>query len=99
MVVAGHGRPILLWNPQGLTDPAGEQVVRYILMVGTPTLWFAFAPALLWLVWRIAARRDPAALTVAVAHRRGLADLVRQPRPDDVHLLHGAGRCRSSCWR
>src|SRR5947209_1072962 len=65
------GRPILLWNPQGLTDDAGGQIVRYILMVGTPTLWFAFAPAGLWLLWRIAARRDPAAITVAVAIAAG----------------------------
>jgi dolichyl-phosphate-mannose--protein O-mannosyl transferase len=60
------GRPILLWNPQGLTDTAGDPVVRYILMLGTPTLWFAFAPALLWLGWRIVARRDPAAILLAV---------------------------------
>ena len=46
-------------------------MVRYILMVGTPTLWFAFAPAMLWLVWRIVARRDPAALTVAVGIAAG----------------------------
>ncbi|MGK5114707.1 MULTISPECIES: dolichyl-phosphate-mannose--protein mannosyltransferase [unclassified Geodermatophilus] len=66
-----NGRPILLWNPQGLTDSAGDQVVRYILMVGTPTLWFAFAPALVWLVWRLVARRDPAALVVATAIAAG----------------------------
>ena len=60
------GRPILLWNPQGLTDAAGKQVVRYILMVGTPTLWFAFAPALLWLAL---ADRRPA--RPGGAHRRG----------------------------
>ncbi|RFU22776.1 dolichyl-phosphate-mannose--protein mannosyltransferase [Geodermatophilus marinus] len=66
-----NGRPILLWNPQGLTDSAGDQVVRYILMVGTPTLWFAFAPALVWVVWRLVARRDPAALLVAVAVAAG----------------------------
>jgi dolichyl-phosphate-mannose--protein O-mannosyl transferase len=65
------GRPILLWNPQGLTDAAGDQVVRYILMLGTPTLWLAFAPGLLWLIWRIAARRDPAATTVAVGIAAG----------------------------
>jgi dolichyl-phosphate-mannose--protein O-mannosyl transferase len=65
------GRPILLWNPQGLTDAAGDQVVRYILMVGTPTLWFAFAPALVWLAWRLVARRDPAALVVATAVAAG----------------------------
>jgi dolichyl-phosphate-mannose-protein mannosyltransferase len=66
-----NGRPILFWNPQGLADPSGEQIVRYILMVGTPTLWFAFAPALVWLIWRIAARRDPAAITVAVGIAAG----------------------------
>jgi dolichyl-phosphate-mannose-protein mannosyltransferase len=65
------GRPILLWNPQGLTDAAGEQVVRYILMLGTPALWFAFAPALVWLAWRLVARRDPAALLVATAVTAG----------------------------
>src|SRR3954447_26079580 len=65
------GRPILLWNPQGLTDGSGGQIVRYILMVGTPTLWFAFAPALLWVVWRLVARRDPAALVVVVAVAAG----------------------------
>jgi len=45
--------------------------VRYILMVGTPTLWFAFAPAMLWLLWRIVARRDPAATTIAVGIAAG----------------------------
>jgi dolichyl-phosphate-mannose--protein O-mannosyl transferase len=65
------GRPILLWNPQGLTDPEGDPVIRYILMLGTPTLWFAFAPAMLWLLWRIVARRDQAALTVGVALAAG----------------------------
>ena len=65
------GRPILLWNPQGLTDSAGDQIVRYILMVGTPTLWFAFAPASLWLLWRIVARRDPAATVVALGIAAG----------------------------
>ncbi|HYH25942.1 MAG TPA: phospholipid carrier-dependent glycosyltransferase [Blastococcus sp.] len=66
-----NGRPILLWNPQGITDAAGDQVVRYILMVGTPTLWLAFAPATVWLVWRMVVRRDPAAVPVAVAIAAG----------------------------
>ncbi|MBA3523725.1 MAG: phospholipid carrier-dependent glycosyltransferase [Geodermatophilaceae bacterium] len=63
------GRPVLLWNPQGLTDDSGGQVVRYILMVGTPALWFAFAPALLWMVWRTLAHRDwrAAAALVGIA--------------------------------
>ncbi|WP_040337365.1 dolichyl-phosphate-mannose--protein mannosyltransferase [Candidatus Blastococcus massiliensis] len=66
-----NGRPILLWNPQGLTDDDGGQVVRYILMVGTPTLWFLFVPAMAWLVWRVAARRDPAAGVAAIAIAAG----------------------------
>ena len=65
------GRPILLWNPQGLTDAAGTPVIRYILMIGTPTLWFAFAPALLWAIWRIVARRDPAAVVVVAGIAAG----------------------------
>jgi dolichyl-phosphate-mannose--protein O-mannosyl transferase len=65
------GRPLLLWNPQGLANADGAPVVRYMLMLGTPALWFAFAPAMLWLVWRIVARRDPAAITVAVAIAAG----------------------------
>ena len=40
-------------------------------MVGTPTLWFAFAPASLWLLWRIVARRDPAATVVALGIAAG----------------------------
>lgn len=65
------GRPILLWNPQGLTDDDGGQVVRFILMVGTPTLWFVFVPAATWLVWRVAARRDAAAGVAATAIAAG----------------------------
>ena len=40
-------------------------------MVGTPTLWLACAPALVWLAWRIGARRDPAALVAAVGIAAG----------------------------
>jgi dolichyl-phosphate-mannose-protein mannosyltransferase len=65
------GRPILLWNPQGLTDAAGNQQIKYILMVGTPALWLLFGPAVLWLLWRMLARRDPVALVPAVAIAAG----------------------------
>ncbi|MGY1842317.1 dolichyl-phosphate-mannose--protein mannosyltransferase [Modestobacter sp. SYSU DS0875] len=65
------GRPILLWNPQGLTDADGGQVVRYILMLGTPTLWWLFLPATLWLLWRIVARRDRAAAVAATGIAAG----------------------------
>lgn len=65
------GRPVLLWNPQGLTDDSGGQIVRYILMVGTPALWFAFAPAMLWMVWRMLAHRDWRAAAVLVGISAG----------------------------
>ncbi len=68
-----NGRPILLWNPQGLTDDGGDPVIRYILMVGTPTLWFLFVPAMLWLLWRGVARRDPAAGVALTAIGAGWA--------------------------
>ncbi|RBY89617.1 dolichyl-phosphate-mannose--protein mannosyltransferase [Blastococcus sp. TF02A-30] len=73
------GRPILLWNPQGLTDERGGQVVRYILMVGTPTLWLLFVPAALWLLWRITARRDPAAGVAAIAIAAGWGTWLMSP--------------------
>jgi hypothetical protein len=84
-----NGRPILLWNPQGLTDAAGDQVIRYILMVGTPTLWLAFAPALVWAAWRIVARRDPVAVLVAVMVAAGWG----------TWFLNPSARCSSSTWR
>ena len=65
------GRPILLWNPQELTDGNGDQIVRYILMVGTPALWFAFAPAMVWMVWRMLAHRDWRAAAVLVGISAG----------------------------
>jgi len=52
------GRPILFWNPQGITDEAGGQIVRYVLLVGTPVLWFAFVPAVLWMLWLLVTRLD-----------------------------------------
>ncbi|MCV2489580.1 phospholipid carrier-dependent glycosyltransferase [Geodermatophilus sp. YIM 151500] len=73
------GRPILLWNPQGLTDAEGDQVIRYILMLGTPTLWFVFVPAVLWLGWRIVTRRDPAAVAVLVGVAAGWATWLLNP--------------------
>ena len=52
------GRPVLFWNPQGITDEAGGQLVRYVLLVGTPVLWFAFVPAALWMIWLLVSRLD-----------------------------------------
>ena len=51
---------------RGSPTPSGEQIVRYILMVGTPTLWFAFAPA--HALAALADRRPP---RPGGAHRRG----------------------------
>ncbi|MDQ3732533.1 MAG: phospholipid carrier-dependent glycosyltransferase [Actinomycetota bacterium] len=52
------GRPILFWNPQGITDEAGGQIVRYVLLVGTPVLWFAFIPSMVWMMWLLVSRLD-----------------------------------------
>jgi len=65
------GRPILFWNPQGITDEAGGQIVRYVLLVGTPVLWFAFVPAVVWMLWLLVSRLDWRAGTVLAAIAAG----------------------------
>lgn len=50
------GRPVLMVNDQYVE--AGQNLTRTITMIGTPALWWAFAPALLWAIWRLISRRD-----------------------------------------
>ncbi len=50
-------------------------------MVGTPALWFAFGPAMLWMVWRMLAHRDWRAGAVLVGIAAGwLSWFVNQER-------------------
>jgi dolichyl-phosphate-mannose-protein mannosyltransferase len=54
------GRPVLFYYP---SDPAptgcgADSCVRTVLDVGTPALWWAFIPAVLWAGWIALVRRD-----------------------------------------
>lgn len=67
------GRPVLFYYP---SNPAptgcGEaSCVRSVLDVGTPALWWAFVPALLWMTWVALSRRDWRAGAVLAAFAAG----------------------------
>jgi dolichyl-phosphate-mannose-protein mannosyltransferase len=54
------GRPVLFYYPSkpSPTGCGASTCVRTVLDVGTPALWWAFAPAVLWAVWIAFVRRD-----------------------------------------
>jgi dolichyl-phosphate-mannose-protein mannosyltransferase len=67
------GRPVLFYHPSkpAPTGCGAETCVRSVLAVGTPALWWAFIPALLWLGWLVLSRRDWRATSVLVAFAAG----------------------------
>ncbi len=68
------GRPVSYYYPGGEQTPRGcgaATCVREILAIGTPALWWAFVPALLWMVWLLVSRRDWRAGAVLVAFAAG----------------------------
>lgn len=65
------GRPIALWNATETVN--GDPIHRTVLMLGTPTLWWAFVPAAGWMLWRVIARRDWRAVAVLAGVAAGWA--------------------------
>jgi dolichyl-phosphate-mannose--protein O-mannosyl transferase len=71
------GRPVLFtydMTPAGQTGYAqcgAKQCVNSLLLIGTPAMWWAFIPMLLWLAWHWATTRDWRAGTVIVAFFAG----------------------------
>lgn len=68
------GRPVSYHYPSGAERPTGcgePQCVREILALGTPALWWAFIPALVWMVWWLVSRRDWRAGAVLTAFAAG----------------------------
>src|SRR5262249_777560 len=56
------------------TDPSGcgaKDCVRQVLLIGTPILWWAFIPMLLWLAWHWVTTRDWRAGAVWMAFLAG----------------------------
>jgi len=67
------GRPVLFYYPSN-PSPTGcgaQTCVRTVLDVGTPALWWAFAPAVLWAGWIALTRRDWRGWSVLVAFAAG----------------------------
>jgi dolichyl-phosphate-mannose--protein O-mannosyl transferase len=75
------GRPVLFYYPSK-PAPAGcgaPTCVRSVLAVGTPALWWAFVPAVLWCCWLVFTRRDWRASTVLVAFAAGWLSWFLEP--------------------
>jgi dolichyl-phosphate-mannose-protein mannosyltransferase len=71
------GRPTNLsfyGTPDGIDDHArcgATKCASQILLIGTPLMWWAFAPVLLWLTWHWLTTRDWRAAAVLVAFVAG----------------------------
>jgi dolichyl-phosphate-mannose--protein O-mannosyl transferase len=62
---------VLFYYPAKPTGCGAESCVRSVLAVGTPALWWAFVPAVLWCGWLVLTRRDWRAGAVLVAFSAG----------------------------
>lgn len=65
------GRPISFYAPSGVTGCGAANCTREILLIGTPIMYWAFIPALLWLFWHWATTRDWRAGAVWMAFLAG----------------------------
>jgi dolichyl-phosphate-mannose-protein mannosyltransferase len=52
------GRPISFYAPQDVSGCGAANCTREILCIGTPIMYWAFVPVLLWLLWHWATTRD-----------------------------------------
>ncbi len=79
------GRPVLYTYNQtpdksdGHSTCGAAKCVDSILLIGTPVMWYAFLPMLLWLGWHWATTRDWRAGTVLVAFVAGWAVWLDHP--------------------
>ncbi|MGI9092221.1 MAG: dolichyl-phosphate-mannose--protein mannosyltransferase [Mycobacteriales bacterium] len=67
------GRPVDFYYPDTHTlHGCGQsQCVRQVLAIGTPALWWAFVPMILWMLWLLVSRRDWRAGAVLMAFAAG----------------------------
>ena len=65
------GRPVDFYYDGSSTACGRGSCSRQILLLGTPLMWWAFVPALLWLAWHWATTRDWRAGAVWVAFAAG----------------------------
>jgi dolichyl-phosphate-mannose-protein mannosyltransferase len=80
------GRPILFTFDQTPDGQSGKSTcgaakcVSEVLLIGTPLMWWAFVPVLLWLLWHWATTRDWRAGAVLVAFIAGWVVYLPYPR-------------------
>ncbi len=65
------GRPISFYAPSGVTGCGATSCTREILLIGTPIMYWAFLPALGWLLWHWVTTRDWRAGAVWLAFLAG----------------------------
>ena len=65
------GRPVSYYYPSNPTGCGSDKCTRAILMIGTPAIWWAFVPVLLWLLWVLFTRRDWRAGAIWIAFLAG----------------------------
>ena len=65
------GRPVDFYYDGNTKACGASSCSREILLIGTPLLWWAFMPALLWLAWHYVTTRDWRAAAVWVAFAAG----------------------------
>lgn len=65
------GRPTSFYAPQNVIGCGAPSCTREILLIGTPIMYWAFIPAMLWLLWHWATTRDWRAGAVWMAFLAG----------------------------
>jgi dolichyl-phosphate-mannose-protein mannosyltransferase len=65
------GRPVDFYYNGDSTACGSSSCSRQVLLIGTPLMWWAFVPMLLWLAWHYATTRDWRAAAVWVAFAAG----------------------------
>ena len=65
------GRPTSFYAPSNVTGCGASSCTREILLIGTPLMYWAFVPALIWCLWHWATTRDWRAGAVWMAFLAG----------------------------
>jgi dolichyl-phosphate-mannose--protein O-mannosyl transferase len=65
------GRPTSFYAPSNVTGCGADSCTREILLIGTPLMYWAFVPALIWCLWHWATTRDWRAGAVWLAFLAG----------------------------
>jgi dolichyl-phosphate-mannose-protein mannosyltransferase len=65
------GRPVDFYYDGASTSCGASSCSREVLLIGTPVMWWAFVPVLLWLAWHWFTTRDWRASAVWIAFAAG----------------------------